>query len=150
MPYIHAPHFHITINVRRAQDNTTPTGDFQWQTVIGIIVGFLSILLAVYLLHLLFQFHASGVPRRTFEYVLPSSILRASHSVTEPDVSGSFPDIPRTTSRAPPPPYTARSNTAPLPAITAPPPSFQGGPARHPRSSRPSPRRHVDDLISRA
>lgn len=137
------------MNIRRAQDNTAPADNLQWQPVIGIIVGFLSILLAVYFLHLLFQFHASGVPLRALAYVLPSSLLRASHPVTEIDASDSFPDLSRAASLAPPPPYTARSTTDPFHAITVPPPSFQGRPAHHLRSSRPPPRRHVDDLISR-
>jgi hypothetical protein len=65
MPSIHAPVFHAMLNIRRTENNVAPTSsDLQWKPVIGILAGFLSILLAVYILHVLFQFHASGVPHR--------------------------------------------------------------------------------------
>ncbi|KAG1719000.1 hypothetical protein EDB19DRAFT_769167 [Suillus lakei] len=149
MSPIRAPLLRVMLNIRGAENNAAPTSDLQWQPVIGIIVGFLSILLAVYLLHVLFQLHASGVPRRVLGYVLPSGTRRASRSVTESETSGSSPDLSRAASPVPPPPYTARSTTAPPYTLTAPPRSLQGGPVRYAQNCRPPPRRHVDEPISR-
>ncbi|KAG1720769.1 hypothetical protein EDB19DRAFT_548478 [Suillus lakei] len=150
MPPIRAPLLRVMLNIRRTEDNAASTDDLQWQPVIGIIAGFLSILLAVYLLHVLLHFHASGFPRRVLEFILPSGTHRVSHSVTESETSGSSPDLARVASLAPPPPYTARSTAAPpLYTVTVPPRSLQGGPVRYPRNYRPPPRRHVEEPISR-
>ncbi|KAG2038846.1 hypothetical protein BDR03DRAFT_285777 [Suillus americanus] len=137
----------VMLNFRRTENNAaTTTSDLQWQPVIGIVAGFLSILLAVFLLYLLFQFHASGVPHRVFGYVLPSGTRRVSHSVTGNERSGSRPDL---SSPAPPPPYTARLTAASLYTnLTVPPRSLQGRPVHYP-GNYPPPRRHVDEPISR-
>ncbi|KAG2114248.1 uncharacterized protein F5147DRAFT_770242 [Suillus discolor] len=146
MPSIRAPFLRVILNTRLTENNAAPTSsDLQWQPVIGIVAGFLSILLAVYLLHLLFQFHASGISPRIPGYVLPSGTRRVSHSVTESERSGSWPDL----SSPAPPPYTARSIAAPLYTITVPPRSLQGGPVRYLRNYRPPLRHHVDEPISR-
>lgn len=149
MPSIRAPPFHVMFIVRRTENNVVPTSNVQWQPVIGIIAGFLSILLAIYLIHLLFEFHASGFPRRVLGYVLPSGTRRVSHSVTESESSGSSLDLSSPASPATLPPYTARSSPAPLYTVAVPPRSLRGGPVRYSRNYRPGPRRHVDEPISR-
>jgi hypothetical protein len=144
---VRAPLFHIMPNFRRTDNNAaTTTDDLQWQPVIGIIAGFLAILLAVYLLHMLFQFHASGVPHRILG--LPSGTRRVSHSATESETSGSWPNLSRPAG-PPPPPYTARLDAIPLYTVTVPPRSFQSGPVRYPPNYLSPPRRHVDEPISR-
>lgn len=149
-----APLLRVMLNFRRDDNNAASTNsDLQWQPVIGIAVGFLSILLAVCLLHFLLQFHASSVLHRVLGYVLPSGARRASHSVTEGETLGSWPDLlsparPAPLPPPPPPPYTARSTAPPLYTVTVPPRSLQGSPLRYPRDYRP-PRRHVDEPISR-
>ncbi|KAG1854057.1 hypothetical protein C8R48DRAFT_776832 [Suillus tomentosus] len=147
MPLVRAPLLRVMLSTRLAENNAAPSSsDLQWQPVIGIVAGFLSILLAVYLLHLLFQIHVSGISPRILGYVFPSGARRVSHAVTDSGTSGSWPDF---SSPAPPPPYTARSIAAPLYTITVPPRSLQGGPVRHPPNYLPPPRRHVDEPISR-
>ncbi|KAG1884048.1 hypothetical protein F4604DRAFT_1919872 [Suillus subluteus] len=150
MPPVRVPSFRVILNFRRTENNAaTTTSDLEWQPVIGIVAGFLSILLAVYLLYLLFQLHASGVPHRVLGYVLPSGTRRVSHSVTERQTSGSWPELSNPTIPAPPPPYTPRLIAAPLNTVTVPPRSLQGGPVHYPRNYPPPPRRHVDEPISR-
>lgn len=142
MPSIRAPLFPVMLNIRRTENNVASTSsDPQWQPVIGIVAGFLSILLAVYILHFLFQLHASGVPH-ALEHALPSGTRRV---VTQSGTSGSWPDL----SRPAPPPYTARSTIPPAYTVTIPPRSLQGVPVRFSRNYRPPPRRHVDEPISR-
>lgn len=141
----------VMLNFRRTENSAvTTTSDLQWQPVIGIVAGFLSILLAVFLLYLLFQLHASGVPHRVFGYVLPSGTRRVSHSVTENETPGSWPGLSSPASPAPPPPYTARLTAASLYTnLTVPPRSLQGRPVHYPGNYPPPPRRHVDEPISR-
>ncbi|KAG1810887.1 uncharacterized protein BJ212DRAFT_1525903 [Suillus subaureus] len=127
MPPVRPLLLRVTLNLPRTENNAaTATSDLQWQPVIGIVAGFLSILLAVYLLHSLFQFHTSGVPHRVLRYILPSGTRRVSHSVTESETSGSWADLSSSASPAPPP-YTARSIAIPLYTVTVPPRSLQGG-----------------------
>ncbi|KAG2130773.1 uncharacterized protein EDB93DRAFT_1255753 [Suillus bovinus] len=139
-----SPLSRVMLNIRLAENNAAPTNsDLQWQPVIGIVAGFLSILLAVYLIHALFQCHASGVFPRILGHALPSGTRRI-HSVTESEMSGSWPEL----SSSAPPPYTARPIATPLYAITAPPRSLQSGPVRYSQNLPPL-RRHVDETISR-
>lgn len=144
MPSIRAPLFRVMLNIPRTENNVASTGsELQWQPVIGIVVGFLSIMLAVYIIHSLFHLHASGVPR-ALEHFLPSGTRRA---VTQSETSGHWPDLLRP---APSPPsYTAGSTSPPAYTVTMPPRSLQGVPVRFSRNSRPPPRRHVDEPISR-
>ncbi|KAG1739458.1 uncharacterized protein EDB91DRAFT_1082394 [Suillus paluster] len=145
MPPLRTPLFAIAMNVRRAEKNA---GGLQWQLVIGIVAGFLSILSVIYLLHLLFQ-PRLNIHRRVFGYVLPLGNHRASNSVTESETSNSSPDLSMAATPALPPPYTARPTTASFYAVPIPPQSHQREPVRHPRKCHPAPRRHVDEPIAR-
>ncbi|KAG2069245.1 hypothetical protein BDR04DRAFT_713976 [Suillus decipiens] len=147
MSPIRAPVLRIGLNFPRTEKNAaSTTGDLEWQPVIGIVAGFLSILLAFCLLHLLFHFHASGVPNRILGYVLPSGTRVDSHSVTASETPSSRPDLSSSAS-PPPPPYTARSIAAPPYTVTVPPTSLQDGLVRYHLS--PPSRSHVEELISR-
>jgi hypothetical protein len=131
------PLLRVMLNFRRTENNAaTTTSGLQWQPVISIVAGFLSILFAVYFLHMLFQFHASG----SLHHILGTR--RVSHPATEHETSGSWPDL---SSPAGPPPYTA----TPLPTVTVPPRSLQDGPVRYPPNYLSPPRRHVDETMSR-
>ncbi|KAG2359677.1 hypothetical protein BDR07DRAFT_195329 [Suillus spraguei] len=161
MPPFRAPVPRVMLNFPRTENNATPTtGDLEWQPVIVTIAIFLSILLAVYLLHLLFDFHASGVPHRVLSeslcsflkyiYILaPAYVIRpgtrlVSRSFTENETSGSWPNLSSPAIPAPPP-YTARSTTAPFYPVTVPSRSLQGGPVRSARNYV-APRHHVEDI----
>lgn len=145
MPPFRAPVPRVMLNFPRTENNATPTtGDLEWQPVIVTIAIFLSILLAVYLLHLLFDFHASGVPHRVLTYVIRPGTRLVSRSFTENETSGSWPNLSSPAIPAPPP-YTARSTTAPFYPVTVPSRSLQGGPVRSARNYV-APRHHVEDI----
>ncbi|KAG0701885.1 hypothetical protein DFH29DRAFT_534227 [Suillus ampliporus] len=153
MPPLRASFSAIVMNERRTEDNAAPTGGLQWQLVIGIVAGFLSILLVVYLLHLLSQSRALGFPRRVLD-VLPLGNHRASNSVTQAESGTSNPSFNLSRAAtpappAPPPPYTARPTTASFHAVAVPPYSLPRQPVRQPRKCCPAPRHHVDEPVAR-
>ncbi|KAG1899661.1 uncharacterized protein F5891DRAFT_391046 [Suillus fuscotomentosus] len=84
MPPVRAPLLRVMLSTRLAENNAAPSSsDLQWQPVIGIVAGFLSILLAVYLIHLLFQIHVSGISPRILGE-LSCSLLMCVYELIHP------------------------------------------------------------------